>query len=82
MRDDHAVSMTRKEFDVLALLLRNPGRLITHRDLLKTIWGPAHVEDAQYLRMVIARLRELGDSAADSKLDFNEPSTGYRAESG
>ena len=82
-RDDQAVSLTRKEFDVLALLLRNPGRLLTHRDLLKTVWGPAHVEDAHYLRIVIARLREkLGDSAADPKLIFNEPGIGYRVVSG
>ncbi len=82
-RDNHPVSLTRKEFDVLALLLRNPGRLLTHRDLLKTVWGPAHVEDAHYLRIVIARLREkLCDSAADPKLIFNEPGIGYRVASG
>lgn len=81
-RDDESIFLTRKEFDVLALLLRNPGRLLTHRDLLKTVWGPAHVEDAHYLRIVIARLREkFGDSAADPKLIFNEPGIGYRAAS-
>lgn len=80
--DDQPVSLTRKEFDVLALLLRNPGRLLTHRDILKTIWGPSHVQDAHYLRIVIARLREkLGDSAGDPKLIFNEPSIGYRSAS-
>ncbi len=82
-RDDKAVALTRKEFDVLALLLRNPGRLLTHRELLQTIWGPAHIDDAHYLRIVIGRLREkLGDSAADPKLIFNEPGIGYRAVSG
>lgn len=81
-RDGFAVSLTRKEFDVLAILMRSPGRLLTHRDLLKTVWGPAHVEDAHYLRIVVARLREkLGDSAADPKLIFNEPGIGYRAAS-
>lgn len=81
-RDDCSISLTSKEFDVLALLLRSPGRLLTHRDLLKTVWGPAHVEDPHYLRIVIARLREkLGDSAADPKLIFNEPGIGYRAAS-
>lgn len=80
---NRAVSLTRKEFDVLALLLRNPGRLLTHRDLLKTVWGPSHVEDAHYLRIVIARIREkLGDSAAEPKIIFNEPGIGYRAASG
>ena len=82
-RDGVTVAMTRKEFDVLALLLRNPGRLLTHRDMLQTIWGPAHAQDAHYLRIVIARLRDkLGDSAADPKLIFNAPGIGYRAASG
>ena len=82
MHDDVVVALTRQEFDVLALLLRNPGRLLTHRDLLKTVWGPAHIEDAHYLRSVIARLSEkLGDSAANPKLIFNEPGIGYRAAS-
>lgn len=82
-RDNIAVSLTRKEFDVLALLLRNSGRLLTHRDLLKTVWGPSHVENAHYLRIVIARIREkLGDSAAEPKIIFTEPGIGYRAASG
>jgi len=76
------VAPTPKEFDVLALLLRNPGRVLTHRDLLKTVWGPAHIEDAHYLRIVIARLREkLGHNAANPTLIFNEPGIGYRAAS-
>ncbi len=79
---DSAVALTRKEFDVLALLMRNPGRLLTHREMLMTIWGPAHLEDSHYLRVVIARLREkLGDFAVDPKLIFNEPGIGYRAAS-
>lgn len=71
--------LTRKEFDVLALLARNRGKLVGHRQLLSTVWGPAHLEDTHYLRIAIAHIREkLGDDAADPHLVFNEPGVGYR----
>jgi two-component system KDP operon response regulator KdpE len=71
--------LTRKEFDVLALLARYPGRLVTHRQLLTTVWGPAHVDDTHYLRIAIGHIREkLDDDAADPKLILTEPGVGYR----
>ncbi len=73
------VKLTRKEFDVLALLGRHAGRLVTHKQLLTTVWGPAHVEDAHYLRIAIGHIREkIGDAAADPKLILTEPGVGYR----
>ena len=73
------VRLTRKEFDVLALLARNAGRLLTHEALLRTVWGPAHVGDSHYLRIAIGRLREkLGDDAAAPRWIFTEPGIGYR----
>jgi DNA-binding response OmpR family regulator len=73
------VKLTRKEFDVLALLARNRGKLVGHRQLLGTVWGQAHLDDAHYLRIAIAHIREkLGDDAADPRLIFNEPGVGYR----
>ena len=73
------VKLTRKEFDVLALLARHAGRLVTHRQLLTTVWGPAHTEDAHYLRIAIGHIREkLGDDAADPKFILTEPGVGYR----
>ena len=78
-RGDAAIKLTRKEFDVLALLARNRGKLVGHRQLLTTIWGPAHLEDTHYLRIAIGHLREkLGDDAADPHLIFTEPGVGYR----
>lgn len=77
------VRLTRKEFDVLALLARNAGRLLTHEALLRTVWGPAHVGDSHYLRIAIGRLREkLGDDAAAPRWIFTEPGIGYRLGSG
>jgi DNA-binding response OmpR family regulator len=73
------VKLTRKEFDVLALLARNRGKLVSHRQLLTTVWGPAHLDDTHYLRIAIGHLRDkLGDDAADPRLIFTEPGVGYR----
>jgi DNA-binding response OmpR family regulator len=73
------VRLTRKEFEVLALLARNRGKLVLHRQLLTTVWGPSHLEDTHYLRIAIGHLREkLGDDASDPRLIFNEPGIGYR----
>lgn len=73
------VRLTRKEFDVLALLARNAGRLLTHQELLRTVWGPAHLGDSHYLRIAVGHLREkLGDDAAAPRLIFTEPGIGYR----
>ena len=71
--------LTRKEFDVLALLARHAGRLVTHRQLLTTVWGLAHVEDAHYLRITIGHIREkIHDDAADPTFILTEPGVGYR----
>lgn len=73
------VRLTRKEFDVLALLARHAGRLVTHRQLLTTIWGPAHVEDTHYLRIAIGHIRDkLGDDAANPRFVITDPGVGYR----
>jgi two-component system KDP operon response regulator KdpE len=71
--------LTRKEFEVLALLARHAGRLVTHKQLLNAVWGPAHAEDAHYLRIAIGHIREkLGDDAADPRFIVTEPGVGYR----
>jgi len=77
--DGAEARLTRKEFDVLALLARHVGRLVGHRQLLTTVWGPAHAEDAHYLRIAIGHIREkLGDDAADPRFILTEPGVGYR----
>lgn len=73
------IQLTRKEFDLLALLARHAGRLLTHRQLLRDIWGPAHEDDLQYLRVFIGRLRQkLNDDPAAPRFILNEPGVGYR----
>ncbi len=77
--DGVEVKLTRKEYDVLALLARYAGRLVTHRQLLTTIWGPAHESDTHYLRIAIGHLRDkLGDDAANPRYIATESGIGYR----
>ncbi|SJN10321.1 sensor histidine kinase [Halomonas citrativorans] len=73
------VHLTRKEFDVLARLCRYAGRVITQTQLLKEIWGPSHVDNTHYLRIVVSRLRQkLGDDPQAPTLLQTEAGVGYR----
>ncbi len=73
------VKLTRKQFDVLAMLARHAGRLVTHQQLLSAIWGPSHTTDTHYLRIAIGQIRDkLGDDAADPRFILTEPGVGYR----
>jgi len=77
--DGASVHLSRKEFDVLALLVRHRGRVVTQQQLLREIWGPQHVEDTQYLRIVVGKLRQkLGDDASKPRYLATEPAVGYR----
>jgi two-component system KDP operon response regulator KdpE len=73
------IRLTRKEFSLLALLVRHAGRVVTQQQLLRELWGPEHVEDAHYLRVVVGKLRQkLGDDAAAPRYLRTEPGVGYR----
>jgi two-component system KDP operon response regulator KdpE len=64
---------------VLAELARKPDRVITHAHLLRTIWGPAHLDRVDYLRIVVRNLRQkLEADPARPMLIRNEPGVGYR----
>ena len=74
------VKLTPKEFDLLVLLARNPGRVLTHRHILTRIWGPAHADDMPYLRVFIGQLRQkIEADPAEPRLIVTEPGVGYRA---
>ncbi|NII10973.1 response regulator [Oleiagrimonas sp. C23AA] len=78
-RDGMPVSLTRKEYTVLAALLQHPNRVVTQQQLLRQIWGPIHVQDSHYLRIVIGRLRQkLGDDPASPIWLKTETGVGYR----
>lgn len=77
--DGAAVALTRKEYALLALLLRNAGRVVTQPQILQEVWGPSHRHDTHYLRILVGRLRhKLGDSALESRYLFTEPGVGLR----
>ncbi|WP_099864583.1 response regulator [Pararhizobium haloflavum] len=77
--DGEHIRLTRKEFDLLVLLMRSAGRILTHKQLLSQLWGPANENDVQYLRVFVGRLRQkLGDDPTAPRFILNEPGVGYR----
>lgn len=77
--DGAPVALTRKEYAVLALLLRYAGRVVSQQQLLREVWGATHVQDTHYLRIVVGRLRQkLGDDPAAPRWLKTEPGVGYR----
>ena len=79
MRAGEEVHLTPKEFAVLAELARHAGRVLTHRHLLRAVWGPAHEDHVDYLRVAIRALRQkLEEDPAAPALILNEPALGYR----
>jgi two-component system KDP operon response regulator KdpE len=77
--EQEPVPLTRKEYAVLAALLKHAGRVVGQQQLLREIWGPSHVQDTHYLRIVIGRLRQkLDDDPAEPQWIKTEPGVGYR----
>ena len=73
------IKLTPKEFELLSLLARHAGAVITHKQVLAAVWGPAHTEDTQYLRVYIGHLRQkIEDNPDDPKIIITEPGIGYR----
>ena len=71
------MSLTVREYDLLAALVRHAGSVVTHRQLLKEVWCPGHAEQHQYLRVYIGHLRhKLGPEMA--RLIRTETGIGYR----
>jgi two-component system, OmpR family, KDP operon response regulator KdpE len=78
-RHGELVHLTPKEFDLIAFLARHAGRVLTHRQILSEVWGPAHGADTQYLRVFIGQLRQkLEGDPTEPKLILTEPGIGYR----
>lgn len=78
-RDGKPLKLTPKEYDLLVLLARHAGRVVTHRTLLTSVWGPAHGEDLHYLRVFIGQLRgKIERDPAAPSIIRTEPGVGYR----
>ena len=73
------IKLSPREYDLLAALAEGNGRVLTHRQLLTGIWGPANAEDVQYLRVFVGHLRQkLEADPATPKHLITEPGVGYR----
>lgn len=73
------VALARKEYALLAMLVRNPDRVITQPQMLREVWGDDHEHDTHYLRVLVGKLRQkLGDDAAHPRWIVTEPGVGLR----
>jgi two-component system, OmpR family, KDP operon response regulator KdpE len=78
-RAGEIVHLTPKEYDLLLLLARHTGRVVTHRTLLTSVWGAAHGDDLHYLRVFIGQLRQkIERDPTQPRIVRTEPGVGYR----
>ena len=77
-RDGHDVHLTPTEYDLLRILARNRGRLLTHRTLLSAVWGPQYADDTQALRTHIANLRRKLEPGGELRYIRTDARVGYR----
>jgi two-component system KDP operon response regulator KdpE len=78
-RRGEPVKLTPTEYALLRLMAQHPGRVLTHRQILKAVWGPEYVEETHYLRVYFAQLRQkLEENPTIPRLIVTEPGVGYR----
>ena len=81
VRDGVDVHLTPKEWDIVEVLVRNPGRLVSQRQLLRDVWGPEYSTETEYLRVLMARVRRKLEADHSHPRHFiTEPGMGYRFE--
>ncbi len=78
-RDRIEVRLSKREYDLLRFLAASPDHVLTHKEILKAVWGPAHLDDTAYLRVYINQLRQkLEADPASPRVIVTEPGVGYR----
>jgi len=76
---EESVHLTPLEFDILRVLAQNAGRLVTHRQLLREVWGPAYETETHYLRVHVTHIRsKIEPDTSDPRYLLTEPGVGYR----
>jgi len=76
---DVLVHLTPIEYRLLGLLIANAGKVLTHRQILRDVWGPSHAEDGHYVRVYMGHLRhKLEDDPAQPRHILTETAVGYR----
>jgi two-component system KDP operon response regulator KdpE len=79
LRQQEEIRLTPKELDLLVFLARHPGRVLTHRTILKAVWGPNAVEQPEHLWTLVAQLRKkIEPDPANPRYLLSEPWVGYR----
>jgi two-component system KDP operon response regulator KdpE len=82
-RDAKEVKLTPTEWEIVEILVRSEGRLVTQRQLLKAVWGPQYEKETNYLRVYLAQIRrKLEPDPSQPRYFLTEPRMGYRFESG
>ena len=78
-RAGEAIRLSPREYDLLAQLVKGSGKVVTHKQLLTAVWGPAHEHDIQYLRVFVGQLRQkIEPDPSAPALILTEPGVGYR----
>jgi len=78
-RGGEPIRLSPREYDLLAQLVRGAGKVVTHRQVLTAVWGPAHEHDVQYLRVFVGQLRQkIEPDPSQPTLILTEPGVGYR----
>lgn len=81
-KDGAEIHLSKKEWELLSFLAQRPDHVLTHRQILKEVWGPAHVDDTAYLRVYINQLRQkLETDPAQPTIIVTDPGVGYRLKS-
>lgn len=79
VKDGAELRLSKKEWDLLTHLARHADHVLTHKQILKEVWGPAHIEDTAYLRVYVNQLRhKLEADPGEPSLIVTEPGVGYR----
>jgi two-component system KDP operon response regulator KdpE len=79
IRAGDPIRLSPREYDLLAQLVQGGGKVVTHRQLLTAVWGPAHEQDVQYLRVFVGQLRQkIEPDPSAPALILTEPGVGYR----
>jgi two-component system KDP operon response regulator KdpE len=82
-RDSKEVRLTPTEWEIVEILVRSEGRLVTQRQLLKAVWGPQYEKETNYLRVYLAQIRrKLEPDPSQPRYFLTEPRIGYRFEPG
>ena len=77
--DGESIHLSKKEYELLRLLINHPGQVLTHQQILRDIWGPAQQDETHYLRVLVGQLRQrLGDDPTRPRFIVTVQGVGYR----